>query len=197
MKDDQLTGAQMSRRTMIKTASVAATSIAMGVKPAVSASVPKCQVPSNGFDYDPTSNVNALQDSNIAPLFAAWLIFTTNSPDDPSAEFIQAVAGLGPKTAKALMDVYIGCQGSFSEVRKAFGVVAYSLAQVGSPYSGGQCPESIDTISPISNVDTSKPATKCGNPATDAPIQYPSCISPQLRATIDKKIAVKHAKIRP
>jgi hypothetical protein len=197
MKDNQLTGAQMSRRAMIKTASITATSIALGVNPAVSASVPKCQVPSNGFDYDPTSTVNALQDSNIAPLFAAWLIFTTNSPDDPSEEFIQAIAGLGSKTAKNLMDVYKGCQGSFSEVRKAFGVVAYSLARVESPYSGGQCPESIDTISPVSNVDTSKPATKCGNPPTDSPIQYPSCISPQLRATVDKKIAAKRAKIRP
>lgn len=170
----------VSRRAMLRTATAAAAAVALTLKPSTAEAT--CQA-SSPIEYG-TASGHALTDQNISRLLAAWLVLTTNAPDAPTPKTIQAVANLGPNTAKAIFDVYsnANCQSAFKTVRQAFGCLAYSFAANVSPYSGGQCPEKIDTINPVTTLDGATPKSKCAvtSPST-VNIQCPDCFPEELK----------------
>jgi hypothetical protein len=122
-------------------------------------------------------------------LFAAWLVLTTNAPDVPTSSIIQAVANVGKQTAEAIFEVYsnANCQSAFTTVRQAFGCLAYSFAAPVSPYSGGQCPEKIDTINPVTTLDGVHPASHCAiTQPSPTNLQCPDCFPEQLKMKFRK-----------
>ncbi|MFZ0318306.1 MAG: hypothetical protein WAL56_04195 [Candidatus Sulfotelmatobacter sp.] len=182
--------AGVTRRAMLQTTTAAATAVAFTLKPTTADAA--CNLPAHPVEYNAA---NPLTDQNIAPLFAAWLILTTNAPDPPSSLLIQEVANLGPVTADFIFGIYNNqdCKQAFLTVRNYFGCLAHHFAptHTGStppPYSGGQCPEIIDTISPVSTVNTSHPATTCAvnNPSSTGLI-CPDCFPQELKLKPQKK----------
>jgi hypothetical protein len=180
---------RVSRRAMLRTAAAAAAAVALTLEPSTAEATCQAQSP---IEYG-TAAGHALTDQNISRLFAAWLVLTTNAPDAPTTNIIQAVANLGPNTAKAIFDVYsnANCQSAFQTVRQAFGCLAYSFAAEVSAYSGGQCPEKIDTINPVTTLDGAIPTSNCAvtSPST-INIQCPDCFPEQLKT----KFKVKTSK---
>ncbi|MBB5337837.1 hypothetical protein [Tunturiibacter gelidoferens] len=108
------------------------------------------------YGKDPAHNPGQtpLDATNVYPLLAAWLLLTTNGPADTvKAATITSVANLDPRSTAAILAVYEDKKyaQSFSKVRFAFSTLAKQFAN-SRPYSGGQCPDSANTIAPVAKL---------------------------------------------
>jgi hypothetical protein len=148
---------RFSRRAMLKTATVAAVGMAMGQ------SAKAVGPPATPVEYGTSSGHLPIDSPNIFPLLTAWLLATTAG--DPSysltAEAMCCVARIGPNTAQDIINaytntVYTDASGvkhkSFDDVRNAFLKLANKYAAAGAPYSGGQCPDNVNTLAPIAGL---------------------------------------------
>jgi hypothetical protein len=183
----------VSRRTMLQRATVGATAIALSL---TSSNANAQCIAQSPIDYGVTAG-HPLTDQNISRLFAAWLVLTTNAPDRPTVEILMAVANVGQATAKSILEVYTNanCQNAFKTVREAFGCLAYSFAASMSPYSGGQCPEKIDRINPVTTLDATTPASHCAMPHPSVQLHCPDCFPADLKVKF--KEAAKQVKADP
>src|ERR1700733_13963113 len=88
------------------------------------------------YGTDATQNEVSLIPSNAYPLFAAWLLLTTNPPAGTiDADTISAAARMDPASVEILLQAFRANQVAFSTVGSAFGTIAASFASVGSQYS--------------------------------------------------------------
>jgi hypothetical protein len=142
-----------SRRAMLKTATVAAAGMAMGTSA-------KAAAPPTPIEYGTSSGRLPIGSTNVFPLLAAWLLATTAG--DPAysltAEAMCCIARIGPHTAQDIITAYTNAgytnasgvkHNSFDDVRNAFLKLANNYAASGTPYSGGQCPDDVNTLAPI------------------------------------------------
>ncbi len=135
----------LSRRTMLKTATGAALGVALG--PLASAT-PVAQP----IYYGKMAGQTPLDATNVFPLFAAWLLLTTNGPAQTvDKATISKVANLDSRSTDDIWQKYSDNQQSFSDVRKAFGELAIKFASK-QPYSGGQCPDDAATVAPVATL---------------------------------------------
>jgi len=134
---------KVSRRALLKTASAAAASIALA--PASKA------MPSEAvIEYGTGPGETELNEKNIFPLLAAWLLITTSGkPNSVDEGIIACVANVGPNTAKAVWKAYKDHSGKFDVVRDAFGTLAASYSSSTGRYHGGECPDDVNTLRPV------------------------------------------------
>jgi hypothetical protein len=148
---------RFSRRAMLKTATVAAVGMAMGPSAKAVGS------PATPVEYGTSSGQLPIDSKNVFPLLTAWLLATTAG--DPSysltAEAMCCVARIGPNTASDISKAYTNAaytdasgakHNSFDDVRNAFLKLANKYAASGAPYSGGQCPDDVNTLAPIAGL---------------------------------------------
>jgi len=98
----------------------------------------------------------------IFPLFAAWLLFTTNGPFDVDETILGCAAHIHPETAKILLDSYNTNAAAFKPVRKLFEDLAKQFSGGKVPYSGGQCPKIADTVAPVATLFGTPTPAVCG-----------------------------------
>jgi hypothetical protein len=132
----------LSRRTLIKSVAAAA---AMGL-PSSSAAMP---LPATPVDYG--TGKTDLVDTTVFPLLAAWLMITTSAPSVDAFDqgVMTCVANIGGSTAKDVLAKYKANPTEFDIVRGAFHDLAKNYASNISPYNGGQCPDDVNTLTPI------------------------------------------------
>ncbi|MGA2003662.1 MAG: hypothetical protein ABSG70_09790 [Terriglobales bacterium] len=139
---------EVSRRAVLKTVSAAVAGVTLGSTTAAVAAVP----PPGSLDYGTVG----LWKENVYPLLAAWLALTTSEtvmvPSDETKmkSNLANYLGLSASSAQVLWDKFNGPKhGSFIDVRNEFQDLAGKLAQSGSEYSGGICP---DVVKPLQDV---------------------------------------------
>jgi hypothetical protein len=132
----------LSRRTLIKSVAAAA---AMGLPSSSEAML----LPATPVDYGPGKT--DLVETTVFPLLAAWLMITTSAPsiDAFDQKVMTCVAKIGGSTASDVLGKYTANQTEFDIVRGAFAVLAKKYASNTSPYNGGQCPDDVNTLTPI------------------------------------------------
>jgi hypothetical protein len=143
----------LSRRTMLKTATGAALGVALG-------SLASATPPSQPIYYGKNTGQTPLDATNVFPLFAAWLLLTTNGPAETlDKATISKVANLDSRSTDQIWNQYSQNQQAFSDVRKAFGELAKTFASK-LPYSGGQCPDDALTVAPVATLPCVKSKSK-------------------------------------
>jgi hypothetical protein len=147
----------LSRRAMLKTSTAAA----FGATLAPSAiALP----PHKPVDYGTGSGQTLLKPETVFPLLAAWLLLTTNGPSQSvNLDIISCVANLHPNSAMKIKQVYDNDPNKFKPVRDAFGALAKAFAMNAPPYSGGQCPDHVDTIAPVAALLGTPTKIVCGS----------------------------------
>jgi len=149
----------LSRRTILKTATGAALAVALG-------SLTSGAPPSQPIYYGKNAGQTAMDATNVFPLFAAWLLLTTNGPAETlDKATISKVANLDSRNTDQIWDQYSQHQQAFSEVRRAFGELAKTFASQ-LPYSGGQCPEKALTVAPVAALPCVKSKSKAAQKTT-------------------------------
>lgn len=149
----------LSRRTMLKTATGAALGVALG-------SLASAAPPAQPIYYGKSAGQTPLDATNVFPLFAAWLLLTTNGPAETlDKATISRVANLDSHNTDQIWDQYSQHQQAFSDVRKAFGELAKTFASQ-LPYSGGQCPENALTVAPVAALPCVKSKSKAAQKTT-------------------------------
>jgi hypothetical protein len=139
---------QISRRGLFRSATAAAVVLSAGSFERVTS-----QIPSRLTNYGPsTAGKTELVPETIFPLFAAWLLFTTNGPFNIDADLLSCAAGLHPDSAKRVLEVFDTNASAFKPVRTLFEGLAKEFSAGKVPYSGGQCPAVADTVAPVASL---------------------------------------------
>jgi hypothetical protein len=133
----------VSRRRLLQTATAAAVSIGL-------APTSKAMPTGTPIEYGTRPGTD-LNEKTIFPLLAAWLLITTSGDpiDSLNEGIIACVANVGPKTAQTIKAAYQSKSGSFDDVRGVFSYLAKQYALPHAPYSGGQCPDNVNTLRPV------------------------------------------------
>jgi hypothetical protein len=158
MEDNKVVGKRtnaVSRRALLKTATAAAVGVALG-------SAENAAATTSPVYYGKQAGQTPLDASNVFPLFAAWLLLTTNGPAETvDRATLSQVANVDPRSADVILSKYTDTQNqaAFAKVRAAFGDLAVSFAS-SLPYSGGQCPEKALTVAPVASLPCSQAAKK-------------------------------------
>lgn len=140
----------LSRRSLLKTTTAAAFGVAL---PASLAAIPG----GKGVYYgsDAAKGQKPLDNTNIFPLLTAWIMLTTSGKNMVDAALIAKTANMDKDdNVKALLDKYNDQRfaSSFQAVQVAFSEIAKGFSTANSPYHGGQCPDSANTIAPIASM---------------------------------------------
>jgi hypothetical protein len=157
-QDATMTSSRIARRSLLQAA--AAVGIAAVTSPLAFAQ------PTPAFCYGEPNKPNTvtLDDTTIYPLFAVWLILTTNEdlvPIKGSASYDAQIAALA-----TAVNLQVGCvkkifayyedtrhpeyKLAFQKVREIFRtLIATDLAPATAPYSGGHCPKTTAPVTAI------------------------------------------------
>ncbi len=110
-----------------------------------------------------------LKPETVFPLFAAWLLVTTNPPFFVDKDLVACAARLHPNTAKDFMEICERNANKLSPARKVFKELAstFSGSDVHALYHGGQCPHDADTVTPVAGLlgTPTTPACKSSKPS--------------------------------
>ena len=150
----------VSRRGLIQSGGAAALFLAVG-RIAQGAAEPEPQ-PTPLTNYGPGHP--ALAPENIFPLFAAWLLFTTDGNYTVDKDLLTCAARIHPDTAEKLAKLFKDKAARFKPVRDLFHDLAKSYSNGEQPYSGGQCPKDPDTVTPIAALLGTKTTVACTKP---------------------------------
>ena len=170
-KVNQHTG-QVTRRALLR--SLAATTALVGAGGLAEAGgLAQVDARSPATEYG--DGQTPLKPETVFPLFAAWLLISTNPPFLVDEDLVACAARLGPTTAKQFMDICRANANKLSPARKVFKELAikFSGSDVHALYHGGQCPHDAETVTPV--------AALLGTPTT------PACKSPKPLAKGKKK----------
>jgi hypothetical protein len=154
----------VSRRGLIQSGAAAALFLAVR-RTAQGATEPEPQ-PAPLTNYGPGHP--ALAPENIFPLFAAWLLFTTDGNYTVDKDLLTCAARIHPDTAEKLAKYFHDKSAQFKPVRALFHDLAKSYSNGEQPYSGGQCPKDPDTVTPIAALLGTKTTVVCTPSGRDA-----------------------------
>jgi hypothetical protein len=140
---------QFPRRSLIQSAAAAAFILAGGpsARETGQAAIPL-------VNYGSDAGKTKLKPETIFPLFAAWLLVTTNGPFNVDADLMSCAARLHPDSAEKILTIFNDTNNAaaFKAVRLLFEQIAKDFAVGEAPYSGGQCPRVADTVTPVAGL---------------------------------------------
>jgi len=148
----------MSIRIVVKIASAVVAGLAL-IVPEVDAFAGAM---GSQIDYGQRNGQVHLDETNIYPLLAAWLVLTTTGNNTPATKHtLMSVANISDGSAQALMDKFTSdlYRDHFKGVRDAFVELAKGFATA-APYSGGHCPDSPATLKAIASSPCPKASPK-------------------------------------
>lgn len=135
---------QVSRRRLLQTGTAAA--FLLGTAPLGQNTARSTPPPVN---YGSGNGKTPLVPETIFPLFAAWLLMTTNGPFTVDAALLSCAANLHADTAARLKKLYDENATTFDPITELFEGIATEFSANTPPYSGGQCPKDADTVTPV------------------------------------------------
>jgi hypothetical protein len=141
-KKHELSG-QVTRRALIRNAAATAVMFSTG---ALGQGAPQAA----GVEYG--EGKTELKPETIFPLFAAWLLLTTDPPFAIDEELLSCAARLHPNTAKTIKGICDRNANVLKPARKVFKELASTLSGASGFYSGGQCPKVADTVTPVAGL---------------------------------------------
>jgi hypothetical protein len=152
---------RLTRRSLLRSASAAALVLSTGPLERVTG-----QSPSTLTNYGPSSaGKTELVPETIFPLFAAWLLLTTNGPFHLDENLLSCTTRIHPESAAEIIHLFDSNAAAFKPVRVLFEQLAKKYAASKAPYSGGQCPTVADTVTPVAGLLGTSTTVVC-QPAT-------------------------------